>query len=124
MQPLRLTERRSRAGSLEILVEGEIDLAVADQFQQALEQAGSEYQEVLIGLQGCEFLDSTAIALIVHAYNRMAEKGCRLAVYGPSRQVQRVLSVTGLTQNGLVFASLDEALSDSTQSTSSPVASG
>jgi anti-sigma B factor antagonist len=111
MQPFRLTERRSRSGCLELLVEGEIDLAVADQLQQALERAASQYEEILIGLQRCEFIDSTAIAVIVHAHNKLAAEGRRVAVYGPSRQVHRVFSITGLTENGLVFESLDEALS-------------
>lgn len=112
-QPFRLTEKRSRPGCLEILVEGEVDLAVADQLEQALERAGSRYEQVLIGLQGCEFLDSTAIAVIVHSHNKMAAEGRRVAVYGPSSQVHRVLAITGLTDNGLVFESLDEALAQS-----------
>jgi anti-sigma B factor antagonist len=111
MQPFRPTERSARPGCLEILVEGEVDLAVADQLEQALERA-SQYQEVLIGLQACEFVDSTAIAAIVNAHNRMAAEGRRVAVYGPTSQVHRVLSMTGLTENGLVFATLDEALSE------------
>jgi anti-anti-sigma factor len=113
MQSFRLTERRSRSGCLEILVEGEIDLAVADQLEQALKRAASQHEEVLIGLQRCEFIDSTAIAVIVHAHNKMAAEGRRVALYGATSQVHRVLSITGLTENGLVFESLDEALSTS-----------
>jgi anti-sigma B factor antagonist len=111
MQPFRLTERSARPGCLEILVEGEVDLAVADQLEQALERAASQSEEVVIGLQACEFIDSTAIAVIVNAHNKMAAEGRRVAVYGPTSQVHRVLSITGLTENGLVFATLDEALS-------------
>jgi hypothetical protein len=33
-----------------------------------------------------------------------------VAVYAPSEQVLRVLSMTGLTANGLVFDSAEEAL--------------
>jgi hypothetical protein len=40
----------------------------------------------------------------------MEEDGGRLAVYGPTAQVLRVLSMTGLTANGLVFDSAEEAL--------------
>lgn len=86
-------------------------MAVADQFEQALERAASQSEEVLIGLQACEFVDSTAIAVIVNAHRRMAAEGRRVAVYGARDQVQRVLSITGLTENGLVFETLDEALS-------------
>jgi anti-sigma B factor antagonist len=111
MQPLRLTERRARPGCLEILVEGEVDLAVADDLERALERAASQSEVVLIGLQACEFVDSTAIAVLVNAHRRMAAEGRRIAVYGPRSQVLRVLSITGLTENGLVFATLEEALS-------------
>jgi anti-sigma B factor antagonist len=96
---------------VEIVVEGEVDLAVADRLEQALTRAAAHSEEVLIGLQGCDFVDSTAIAVIVNAHKRMAAEGRRIAVYGPRDQVHRVLSITGLTENGLVFATLDEALS-------------
>jgi hypothetical protein len=33
-----------------------------------------------------------------------------VVVYGPSSQVHRILSITGLTDNGLVFENVDEAL--------------
>ena len=42
--------------------------------------------------------------------DRPLEDGRRLAVYAPSDQVLRVLSMTGLTANGLVFDSAEEAL--------------
>jgi anti-sigma B factor antagonist len=112
MQTFRLIERRLRPGCHEIRIEGEVDLAVADQLAEALERAASEHDQVLIGLQRCEFIDSTAIAVIVHAHNKMATEGRRIVVYAPSSQVHRILSITGLTENGLVFETADEALSE------------
>lgn len=112
MRTFRLIEKRLRARCLEILVEGEVDLAVADQLDQALERAVPGHDEVLIGLQRCEFIDSTGIAVILRAHSKIAAEGGRLAVYGPSSQVHRVLSITGLTKNGLVFESLEKALSE------------
>lgn len=114
MQAFKLIELDRRAGCREIQVEGELDQAVADQLQEALDRAGEEYAQVLISLENCEFIDSTGIAIIVAAHSRLAEEGRRIAVYGPSSQVLRVLSITGLTANGLVFESADQALSAST----------
>jgi anti-anti-sigma factor len=111
MQVFRLIELDPRTGCREIQVEGELDLAVADQLQEALDRAGEEYTRVLISLENCEFIDSTGIAVIVAAYNQLAGEGRRIAVYGASSQVLRVLSITGLTGNGLVFESADQALS-------------
>jgi anti-sigma B factor antagonist len=110
MRAFRLVEKGLKSGCREIQVEGEVDLAVADQLKEAVERAAADHDQILIGLQRCEFIDSTAIAVIVRAHNQMAAQGQRIAVYGCSMQVRRVLSITGLTQNGLVFESVDDAL--------------
>jgi anti-anti-sigma factor len=107
----KLIERDLRPGCREIQVEGELDLAVAGQLADALSRAWAECQCLLIGLEGCEFIDSTGIAAIVHAHTEFAERGGWVAVCAPADQVLRVLSVTGLTSNGLVFESAEEALS-------------
>jgi anti-anti-sigma factor len=113
MQAFSLIELDRGAGCREILVEGELDLAVADQLQEALDRAGEEYARILINLENCEFIDSTGIAIIVRACKQLAEEGRRIAVYGASSQALRVLSITGLTANGVVFESADQALSAS-----------
>jgi anti-sigma B factor antagonist len=111
LRVFKLTERDLHSECREIQVEGELDLAVAEQLEEGLARAGAECRYVLISLESCEFIDSTGIAAIVHAHNRLAERGVRVAVYAPSNQVLRLLSLTGLTSNGMVFESAEEALS-------------
>jgi anti-sigma B factor antagonist len=111
MQVFKLSEQEIRPGCRGIAVEGELDLSVADELRDTLERAIGESSEVLIRLETCDFIDSTGIAVIVGAHKRAAEEGKRaVAVCAPSSQVFRVLSVTGLTDNGLVFESVDDAL--------------
>jgi stage II sporulation protein AA (anti-sigma F factor antagonist) len=110
MQPFKLTATELGPGSFEILVEGELDLAVADQLQEALDRARPEYGQILIGLEGCGFIDSTGIAVIVRAHRQAIEEGGRVAIYAPTDQVQRILAVTGLTENGLAFETRAAAL--------------
>jgi anti-sigma B factor antagonist len=110
MQAFKLIEREIRPGCREIRVEGELDLSVADRLREALERSGAEASEILIALDGCDFIDSTGIAVIVHAHRQLGDEGKRVAICAPSSQVLRVLSVTGLTENGLVFDSVDDAL--------------
>jgi anti-anti-sigma factor len=119
MQAFKLSERDLRPGCREIQVQGELDLSVVDRLRDALDRAVAESSEILIGLEACEFIDSTGIAVIVQAHRQMAEDGKRLAICAPSSQVLRVLSVTGLTDNGLVFESVDEALGAAEQGESS-----
>jgi anti-sigma B factor antagonist len=110
MRSFNLTEVDQRSGCREILVEGEFDLAVADQFQTCLDRIDPEHVLVLINLERCEFIDSSGIALILRAHNRLAEQGRRVVIHGASNQVLRILSVTGLTSNGLVISNAHEAL--------------
>jgi anti-sigma B factor antagonist len=111
LRTFKLAEEDLRPDCRKIQVQGELDLAVAGQLEQAIVRAGGECREILLDLERCEFIDSTGIAAIVHAHKRLAEEGGRLVAYAPCAQVLRVLSVTGLTANGLVFENVEEALS-------------
>src|SRR5829696_7640144 len=111
MQRFKVSERDLRPGCRNIQIEGELDLAVAGQLDEVLTKAVTECTSVLVGLERCAFIDSSGIAVILRAHNRMAEEGNRLTVYSPADQVLRVLAMTGLTANGLVFDNVEEALS-------------
>jgi anti-anti-sigma factor len=110
MQRFNVSERDLDGGARDIQIEGELDLAVAGQLDEILAQAVQQCERVLVGLERCAFIDSSGIAVILRAHNRMQEDGNRLVVYAPTAQVLRVLSMTGLTSNGLVFDSAEEAL--------------
>jgi anti-sigma B factor antagonist len=110
MQRFKVDGRDLRPGCRDIQIEGELDLAVAGRLDEILTEAIGSYDQILVSLERCAFIDSSGIAVILRAHNRMEENGNRLAVYGPTAQVLRVLSMTGLTSNGLVFDSADEAL--------------
>ena len=96
----------------ELRVEGELDLATADQLRAHLADAAQEDLEVLVCLGRCDFIDSTGIAAILLARNQMEGKGRRLVICEPSRAVRRVLSVAGLNQEGFVYANTEAALAE------------
>jgi anti-anti-sigma factor len=109
MAALKLTERRLTPEVVEILVDGELDLAVAPQLQRAIDESGPG--SMLIDLARCTFIDSTGIAVVLRAHQLYGrEGGSRVVVHSPSAQVLRILTVTGLTDNGLVFPDRDEAI--------------
>lgn len=99
-----LTETAAGEGCREIHVEGELDLAVCDRLQEAI---GSQGDRILVDLEGCQFIDSTAISVILRAHSC---EGSRVVLHSPGGQVLRVLEITGLTGNGLVFADREQAL--------------
>ena len=88
---------------------GELDLAVADEFAEALERA-KNYRVILVDLSNCEFVDSTGLAVFVHAHNDRRREDREFALFAATDQVRRVLAVTGLVESGLVFENAEEAL--------------
>lgn len=106
MSRFKLTETEIGDGCREIRVEGELDLAVSGQLQQAIN--GCQSDQILINLEACQFIDSTGIATIVRAHR---SENSRVVVHSPCDQVLRVLEVTGLIADGLVFADREQALS-------------
>lgn len=100
-------------GVLTISVQGELDLSTAPDLEGPLEQAlDSGEGSVLIDLSRCEFIDSTGIALIVRAWQRLdgGENGRALVICSQNDQVRRVLEITGLELSIPVHLTRDEAL--------------
>jgi anti-anti-sigma factor len=92
-----------------------LDLSTALQLEGPLEEAiSSADAAVLIDLADCQFIDSTGIALIVRAWQRVdASAGIGgkggLVLCCRNEQVRRVLEVTGLEHSLRVFETRDEA---------------
>lgn len=96
-----------------ISVRGELDLSTAPDLEGPLEQAlESGEGSVLIDLTECEFIDSTGIALIVRAWQRLdgGEDARNLVLCSQNEQVRRVLEITGLELSIPVHLTRDEAL--------------
>lgn len=108
----------AKVGDLEhgvrtISVRGELDLSTAPELEGPLEQALEDDEgPVLIDLTQCEFIDSTGIALIVRAWQRLqnGDGGRPLALCSQNDQVRRVLEITGLELSIPVHMTRDEAL--------------
>jgi anti-sigma B factor antagonist len=99
-----------------IAVSGELDLSTAPQLEEPLEEAlASGDSALVIDLSACEFIDSTGIALIVRAWQRLdrdteGNGSGRFALCGLSDQVRRLLEITGLESSIPTHQSRDEAL--------------
>ncbi|HEY2479971.1 MAG TPA: STAS domain-containing protein [Solirubrobacterales bacterium] len=113
--PFQATASELEGGVRLLEVNGELDLSTAGRLEEPLEEAvASPKAAVLIDLTDCTFIDSTGIALIVRAWQRVdaaagngGEGG--LVLCCQNEQVRRVLEVTGLEHSLRVFATRDEA---------------
>jgi anti-anti-sigma factor len=96
-----------------VSVRGELDLGTAPELEGPLEEAVGANEPLLIDLSQCEFIDSTGIAMIVRAWQRLGigDAGSqRVVICSGNEQVRRVLEITGLELSIPVHASREEAL--------------
>ena len=90
---------------------GELDLASTPIFERALEDAELDTAPlVVLDLDELEFVDSTGLRIILLAHERSRERGQEFAITPGSPQVQRLLSITSVTDHLHVIASPDELL--------------
>ncbi len=117
--PFDVKSERLENGVIALAVEGELDLDTAPELDRPLGEALAEGGEpsVLIDLSACEFIDSTGIALIVRAWQRVdrgarGEGSGRLVICCSNDQVERLLKITGVESSISMHGSRDSALAE------------
>jgi anti-sigma B factor antagonist len=101
--PFEVRHETLDGGIVVFTVCGELDLNTAPELEQPLNAALSEKEDasIVVDLSDCEFIDSTGIALIVRAWQRLDRNAGgggrgRLVLCCFNHQVQRLLKITGV----------------------------
>lgn len=81
-------------GSL-VGVNGELDMATCAELESALDRTDPA-QRVVVDLTACDFLDSSAIRVLLAGALRAESAGGSLSLVAPDPQVRRVLEIAGL----------------------------
>jgi anti-sigma B factor antagonist len=98
-------------GLVVVVVHGEVDIRTAPELRDCLGQViDGGAGRVVLDLTDVEFLDSTALSVMVGAHKRLTKKGAPLSIVAGSEAVRRVLTVTGLTRVFAVHGSRADAL--------------
>jgi anti-sigma B factor antagonist len=93
-----------------VRLQGELDLYNAEDVRNALLAACAEEPErLVVDLGEVEFVDSTALGVLVEARTRMAD-GRALILAAPGMEVSRALGVSGLDRHFTIRDSRDDAL--------------
>ena len=96
---IELIEETFDPSGLVVTVSGELDVATAPAFRAHLEAAiEAGKHSLVIDLTAVTFLDSVALAAIVHSKQRLPEDGRMALAVDPSSYVMLVFQGTGLTQ--------------------------
>ena len=108
---IQLTEETFDPSGLVITVGGELDIATAPALRARLDAAiGAGTRRLVIDLSAISFLDSVALATIVHAKQRLPEDGRMALAVDPSSYVMLVFESGGLPQVLDLVETRDQAI--------------
>lgn len=103
-----VTERDSASV---LAVAGEVDLQSAPHLANALEEARvAGASIVVVDLSRVDFLDSSGLGVLVTANRDIQADGASLRIVRPRPAINKVLTLTRLTEVIATFDSVDEAL--------------
>jgi anti-sigma B factor antagonist len=91
------TEIRQVGTHALVILAGEVDLSSVGQIYEELSGLARQgICHVSLNVAEVTYIDSTGLSLLVTEHKRMDSMGGELIVFSPSRQIRRLLEITGL----------------------------
>lgn len=116
MVNLLVNTRRINEHTAIVDLQGEMDVYTTPQAKEAmLDLLEKGYYHLVVNLQRAEYLDSTALGMLVGALKRAREQGGDLRLVAPPSRIRRLLEITRLVNVFPIDASELEATAYLTQ---------
>ncbi|MCT9930449.1 STAS domain-containing protein [Planotetraspora sp. A-T 1434] len=98
-------------GIVVVHIDGILDATTREQFSDYLDTVAEDHgPDMILDLGKVTFMDSRALGLIVHHWQRSTTAGGNFALVSVQYPSSKVMWVTGLSQRLPLFDTLDEAL--------------
>jgi anti-sigma B factor antagonist len=95
-----------------VRVVGELDVVSKQQFDDCLSEAATQSDRVVLDMSRVDFMDTTALAVVVGHWRRMVADGGTFRLAGARYRYVKALWITGLADRLPMYDSVDEALAD------------
>jgi anti-sigma B factor antagonist len=91
-------------------VEGELDVTSSQRFDDCLAEAAATSDRIILDLSAVDFMDTTALAVIVGHWRRQVAAGGLFFLAGARYRYTKALWITGLADRLPMYDTVDEAL--------------
>jgi anti-sigma B factor antagonist len=110
----RVTELRfsmeAHGASVVVSVQGELDVTSSQRFDDCLTEAAAESDRVILDMSAVDFMDTTALAVIVAHWRRHADEGGQFLLAGARYRYTKALWITGLADRLPMHDTVEDAL--------------
>jgi anti-sigma B factor antagonist len=98
--------------SVVVSVQGELDVVSKQRFDDCLSEAAEQSDRVVLDLARVDFMDTTALAVIVGHWRRLVAAGGTFRLAGARYRYVKALWITGLADRLPMYDTVDAALAD------------
>jgi anti-sigma B factor antagonist len=102
-----------RGDSVVVTVGGDLDIVTSPALDDCLTRARGSGNRVVLDLSGVDFMDTSALAVIVGHWKRLEAAGGSLALAGARYRYTKTLWITGLADRLSLYDSVEAALTAS-----------
>jgi anti-sigma B factor antagonist len=99
-----------RDGNFVVTVAGDLDIVTSPALDECLAKAQAHSTRVVLDLSGVDFMDTSALAVIVGHWKRLEGAGGSLALAGARYRYTKTLWITGLADRLSLYDSVEAAL--------------
>ena len=93
-----------------VTIVGDLDVVTSRQLDEALTQARKEQRRIVLDLSAVDFMDTSALAVIVGHWKSLEEAGGSLALAGARYQSTKSLWITGLADRIPLYQDVAQAI--------------
>ncbi len=101
----------SRPPHVLVAVQGEVDIATAPKLRERLVELASQgAKQVVVDLDGVEFLDSTGLGVLIGGMKRLRGLDGDLTLVCTQPRILKVFEITGLNRAFVIYDTVDAAV--------------
>lgn len=109
MEGLELSSE-PRGDSLIVVIRGDLDVVTGREFDEYLTVARRNHDRIVLDLSAVDFMDTSALAVIVGHWKGLVAAGGTLCLAGPRYRYTKSLWITGLADRLPLYDTVDQAL--------------
>lgn len=114
MEGLELSSEH-RDDSLIVVIRGDLDVVTGREFDEYLTVARRDHDRIVLDLSAVDFMDTSALAVIVGHWKGLVAAGGTLCLAGPRYRYTKSLWITGLADRLPLYDSVEKAVAAAQQ---------
>jgi anti-anti-sigma factor len=93
-----------------VTINGDLDIVTSPQLDECLTRAEADHSTIILDLGAVNFLDTSALAVIVGHWKKAEARGGTLALANARYRYTKTLWITGLADKLSLYGTVDEGL--------------